>query len=313
MVSVNANGPIPIYGAGTWELNYVRFGTTLPIGAGQTFSSLAQAWSYAQNAHIADGAYLHFAIVTSNGNHTETFSSALSVDHDAGALISITGDNASRINLQFPNSSGITIDSGHSLASISGVTISGAGANTSNNSDGIYATRNATISSISDCNITSFNYGVVADYGATVALVSPTTVKECINGIQADHNATVSTVGATIALSTPQSSGINAHGLWAEDGGLIEGDDCTLSNSATGYGIGAVTVQRGVIDISYASVSGWQIGVLAEYAGFVVIQGAAFSKNLTDVGVYEGGQVNANGLSSLTTESDTGLGSYIYY
>ncbi len=48
-----------------WELFYVRSSTTLPIGVGQTFPDLATAWTYAHNARVAQGAYLHLSIVTS--------------------------------------------------------------------------------------------------------------------------------------------------------------------------------------------------------------------------------------------------------
>lgn len=312
LVAVNPEGPLPTTAFGTWELNYVRFGTTLTVGDGQSFSALSHAWQFAQSARIADGAYLHISIVTTGGNHIESYTSAWSLDHGSGALISIIGDNPSNINLQFPNGSGITIDSGHSLASISGVTISGAGANTSNNSDGIYATRNATISSISDCYITNFEYGVVADYGASVGLVTPNTVKECIDGIVANHSATVSAIASTIALSTPSNLGFDARGMWAENGGVIEADGCTLTNSNTGFGIGAYCLGKGVIDLSYATDSGWEFGVYGTLAGYVSLQSASMSKNATDVAAYQGGIVEAIGSTATTTVSDSGKGSYIY-
>ncbi len=63
-----------------WELYSVRSGTTLTIGAGQTFPTLAIAWNYVRNCHIAMAAYLHLDIVTTTGNHSETFDAPLNLD-----------------------------------------------------------------------------------------------------------------------------------------------------------------------------------------------------------------------------------------
>ena len=56
-----------------WQLYYVRNNTTLSIGAGQTFPTLATAWTYIQNCHVADGAYLHLSISTTNAELVENF------------------------------------------------------------------------------------------------------------------------------------------------------------------------------------------------------------------------------------------------
>ena len=71
-----------------WQLYYVRNNTTLSIGAGQTFPTLATAWTYIQNCHVADGAYLHLSISTTNGELVENFSAPFLLDQISGSAIS---------------------------------------------------------------------------------------------------------------------------------------------------------------------------------------------------------------------------------
>lgn len=102
-----------------WELFYVRNNTTVAVGQGQTFPTLAIAWKYVHNARVATDAYLHVSIVTTNGNFNESFSAPFNLDMDTGSQVSIIGDNTANISLGFGESAGLTIDSSHSIASIS--------------------------------------------------------------------------------------------------------------------------------------------------------------------------------------------------
>src|ERR1700722_19849529 len=56
-----------------WELFYVRNNTTIAVGVGQTFPTLAIAWNYVRNCRVAMAAYLHLSIVTSGGALNESF------------------------------------------------------------------------------------------------------------------------------------------------------------------------------------------------------------------------------------------------
>src|SRR3984957_6448415 len=80
-----------------WELFYVRNNTTIPIGAGQTFPTLAVAWKYVHNARVSQDAYLHLSIVTTNPDHAESFSAPLNLDMDNGGQVSLMGDNFKKI------------------------------------------------------------------------------------------------------------------------------------------------------------------------------------------------------------------------
>src|ERR1700734_4122366 len=63
-----------------WELFYVRSGTTIPIGSGQSFPTIAVAWNYVRNCRVATAAYLHLGIVTTSSNFNESFSAPLNLD-----------------------------------------------------------------------------------------------------------------------------------------------------------------------------------------------------------------------------------------
>src|ERR1700722_19506374 len=80
-----------------WELYYVRNNTTIPVGVGQAFPTLAIAWNYVRNCHVAEAAYLHLSIVTTAGDLSETFTAPFSLDMMYGSQVSIIGDNAANI------------------------------------------------------------------------------------------------------------------------------------------------------------------------------------------------------------------------
>jgi hypothetical protein len=93
------------------------------IGTGQTFTTLAAAWTYAQNAKIADGGYLHFYISSVNGNFTEAFTAPFLLDNQGGARMALIGDSTSNDILQFNGTNGLIVDKGHSFNTLSNLTL----------------------------------------------------------------------------------------------------------------------------------------------------------------------------------------------
>jgi hypothetical protein len=151
-----------------WQLNQVQSNTTLMIGAGETFPTINIAWTYAWNAKVADGVYLHFYISTVNGNYAEFFPTPFFLDHASGARIAILGDHYLDISLNFGGTNGFIIDTGHSINTISGTTLT----NVSNSPVGIKADGNATISALSGVYITGFGTCIQSTQNSTMSVIA---------------------------------------------------------------------------------------------------------------------------------------------
>ncbi len=209
-----------------WELFYVRNNTTIPIGVGQTFPTLAIAWKYVHNARVAQDAYLHLSIATTNGNLNETFSAPLNLDMDNGAQVSIIGDNEANISLTFSATNGFTIDTNHSLASISGITLIG-----QQPTYGIYSTSNATIGLLSNISVSGFGYSVYADQSSSLNFGSDTQLLGCgVSDCRAQNGAAVSLGQST----TIDPNNDQATGLDAEQGGRIFASNVNIQAASTG-------------------------------------------------------------------------------
>ncbi len=305
VISLGAHGPYPANAYGDWELNFVRSNTTLTIGSGQGFADLLRAWTFAKSARIADTAYLHLQIVTSKAAFTQTFSAPFSLDHGSGALISISGDNPSLINLTF-KTSGFTIDGGHALGGISNVSINGPGSAQTPNI-GITASTGASILSISNTYFSSFNVGVFADSNANIAVGSNTRLISCYFGMSADHGATIVALGIGFYSSTP------GDGLFAIRNGVIDFSDNTLSNADTGSGNGALAEYGGFIDLAGSTVENWDVGADATDFGHIKAGGGIFQTNTTyDIAASFGGGVEALGAAETNIKVGNGDGSYVF-
>ncbi len=288
-----------------WELNFARSNTTLPIGSGETFPDLETAWKYCENCRVAQGAYLHLNIVTTNGDFNETFPSAFSLDHQSGAQVSIIGDNENNIGFSFPNSNGLTIDSAHGFQTISSVNISGQPAYL-----GIAATQGAAIANLENVQVSGFGTAYSAAGNASLSIAA-----SC-GGVAKGHvlSATQSgsiTVGAgIILLGTGESVA-----LFAAYNGTISADGAELLDFADG----AEADFGGVITIGGASISDCGTGAVAIDGGRILAITARFGTavpsgiaNKKDLLALTSGTIEAtNGYFSTEATGDND-GSFIY-
>lgn len=265
-----------------WEMFYVRNNTTLTIGIGQTFPDLATAWNYVHNARIAEGAYLHLSIVTTQGDFSESLNNPISLDMDNGSQVSIIGDNASNIQLTFPNTNGFNIDSGHSLGSISGLTLAGG-----NTSYAISATTSGSIANVSDLNITGFNYQIYADQTSNLNFGMGITLTHCFNyGCFADNGATIVFPQGGLSVTGPAGAGAC---LLALRGGRITAEQSTM---LFGYN-GANASYAGFIDILGSTITNANVGVVAINNGTVEATSCVFTNSsFYDISADNGGVVN---------------------
>lgn len=301
-----AHGPYPSNGYGSWELNYVRSNTTLVIGVGQQFPSLQDAWAFALEARVADGAYLHFSISTAKGTLQDTFSGGFSLDHQSGSKISIIGDNASDIFLGGPNgfyNTGLYIDSGHTIASISNVSIIGQGA--LGQGAGLSATGCATLN-CTGIAIGNFEFGVQASKGASITLDNTTAITLSQDySVDVSQNATVFCQGINITDSFGDSI------LHATSGGMIEASGCTLDGSHGNIIIGVDADEEGDIDVDAGTISNCSFGVRAYDHSYVNAAESHLSGNMTDLVAEENGVVNDDGVNNPSVSIDSGVGSVI--
>jgi len=307
---VRALKPVTVAGKyvyANWELVEVLANTTVLIGAGQTFTTLPAAWTYIQNARVADGVFLHLYISSQHGDFEEPFSGSFSLNHASGARISLIGDSMINDSLggggAFPHD-GLTIDSGHTFGSVSGLTIFGT---QNGQGNGVKATGNSTIS-LSNVQVVSFDTSVYAGNGGLVYADD-----QCVFGL-ADTYVIEATTHGTVDLSqgiTISNSGGDAL-LYAEDNGVINAPNAIL-NGVNGNVVGARADTGAVIELPSANITNCAYGAEAEDHGYVRVYGFTFSGNGTDLVAFDGGVVEDDAvLGTPTTKTDSGFGSIIY-
>lgn len=265
-----------------WELYFVRTNTTLLIGKGQTFPSLATVWSYCMNSHIAQSAYLHLSIDTAQGDFTEAFSVPFSLDHPFGANISIIGDHENNIAISFYNSNGLTLDGGHSFGSISGLQL----ISTPDLND-VYngvVINGGTLSGLSSVGIQGFNVPVLAEYGARVTMSDE-----------------------TIPQTSPDNS--PTYGVDATYGSVVNMEGCTVSGCLVG-----IEVRNGaILDITGGTISSNFTGIETQVNGQADASNATFTGNSTfDMSALTAGIVEVNGASYDHSKTNTANGGAIF-
>jgi len=262
-----------------WEMLLVRSNTVLEVGIGQTFSTLQLAWQYAENATIAEGAYLHIYVSTAKGNHSETLAKQFSLDHPFGAQISVIGDNAGNIDFDFSQSNGFVIDSGHSLAALSGISIT---ANIGIGSyDGLVASSNAALTSVASVTFNgNFQTYVEATSGAVVNFLGT----DKFNG---NESTLISADGGTIYI--PSNTSLN--------GGV-------LSN----YAIYAVNGARVFVGSGSSVINCSNANIYADFGSLVNVNGCTLhggSEGGFDVQATHGSSVLAVGDGTPNTSVDS--------
>ena len=261
----------------SWELWEVRASSTYMIGIAQTFTSLPAAWTFAQNARVADGAYLHFYISSAHGAFNETFSAPFSLDHGSGARMSIIGDNESNVTLTFHDVNGLVIDSGHTFGLLSNLTL--VGQTTDISYTGITATRNSTLPAVQFVAITGFSLPIIAEYGASITM---------------NHEGVTQ----------------GTYGIQALFGGVINAESCTV----TGCTCGVYASDGGIIDISSGSITSCYSGIFAERRGYVNASSATFGANKhIDIEADTAAVVSATSTApGLHTQTGANDGSFIF-
>jgi hypothetical protein len=284
-----------------WELWDVRANTTVMIGVGQTFPTLTAAWTYVQDARVAEGVYLHLYISTAHGALSEPFSQPFSLDQFFGARISILGDNAKSILLGGGTAfsgDGLTIDNGHAFGTISNVQILG-----KSTASGIDASGRSSIANITGVHISGFLVGIEAQQNSSVIVDSNVVITAGGNSIAAIKNANIDINSGWFGNSGGYSV------LYAGSGGQINAEGCTITNNG---GVGVSAEFGGSIDVQYSSITNCFTGINAYAHSWVFAQFCSFSSNSAyDLEATETSTIilNAGGLKETV---DSGTGSYIY-
>ncbi len=272
-----------------WELFFVRSNTTITIGTGQPFPTLAVAWKYVQNARIAEASYLHLSIVTTGGAHTETFSAPLSLDHNSGSQVSIIGDNASNVTLSFPNTNGLTLDYGHSLGSISAITLAGG-----STSDGIYGTSGAVFCNIDHLNLTGFYNQVDLEQGSSLSFGTGIAMTGCQNdGILLDDSSLFVAPGG---LNFTGAYLLGA-GIQAAHGSHAIAQNCTFSYSS----VCVVATQESMVDVRESTFVDGERDCVSSLNSYLDATECTFSSSYYDLNATYQGVILAYGYSGMST------------
>jgi hypothetical protein len=240
-------------------------------------------------------------ISSAHGNFAETFSNTFSLDHPFGANISIIGDNVKNDTFSFPQSTGLTLDSGHCFGSISNLTISGVAAVA-----GITARQAATIPNLSSITFSGWGTAVYATGNAYVFVGTDVLVNKIPN---------MSTVfyaqdGASIEIYGLEIDGKKATytiGLQADTNARVDCESCILSNLTYGVRTG----HYGHVNVYSSIIEDCSNGVNSADRGYIAANDVSFSSNGTDIVCSDGGLVMADGATYSTTNVDSGTGSYL--
>jgi hypothetical protein len=279
------------------------------IGAGEPFPTLSAAWAYAQQARVADGAYLHFYISSTNGNYAGASSVPFLLDQVSGSRIAIIGDNPLDDSIIFINCNGFIVDTGHSINTISGLTISYS-TTTNANTVGIKADFNSSISAISNLKIVDFNAGIQATQTASITVDSTTSISgwtayacEAQNGgsiVAPDGIALVGIVASPTIV-----------GLYADHGAQIYAPGSNIRDC----GVAAEAYDNATVDVSDSTIGENETGCEAAERGFINCSGATFNDNVNgngDLYATKGGYIQASGASfTSSTQGGSVDGSYI--
>jgi hypothetical protein len=282
-----------------WELNYVRSSTTLAVGVKQAFPLLINAWTFAHNARIADGAYLHLAISTAQGNYTQSGSVPFSLDHGSGADISIIGDVPANIQFAFTGN-GFTIDTGHAFALLSGVTIGGG------SGAAVYADGNASINEVSNTVIAKFQTGVEADQNASINCDATVQISGFDIGVVASRGGNISIAPGFSMMGTGQEG--TSVGLLAGYDAHIDALACTIEDCEYGVEVSA----GAAVNVFVGHFNNCAYGLYALQRGYLEASKATLGSNEIDVVCNTGATVDLVNATLVTHTLGTNDGSYIY-
>ncbi len=289
-----------------WELFYVRSNTTLQVGVECNFPTFQIAWNFAQNAHIAQGAYLHLNITTFWGPLNESFPTGINLDAPCGASMSLIGDNSAQVVFTSPN--GIQLDTGHSFGSVSGISLEGS---SQFSGTGVALTGNSSIGSMSKTNIYNVNNSISVDRGAQLNCAASVNIIGFSIGVSA-------TRGGQVEFAPGASFGGNGYdggatALYEAFGGHIEAPDATISWCS----IGLEATQGGSIMVEGAHFVQNNYGMVVTMKGHVDAEYAAFStgndaSHTVDIECYTGSTVDGSYATVKTTWLGNADGSYVY-
>lgn len=287
----------------SWQLFYVRNNTTIPIGVDQTFPNFQVAWNYVQNATIAQGAYLHLNIVTTEGAFKETFSAPLNLDQPCGGSVSIVGESQKSVDFAFTGN-GVTLDDGHSLALLQGINISGSAAN----STGVAVTGNASMGDLS-CAVSGFTTGVSADQGGHIYCDVNTAVSNCITFFSSTRLANLNL--EPYVYVNEKGAKAAACGLYAAQGGFIEASSCYIINNQ----VGAFATEGGIIDCQGSVYGSDTVAVEATMKGHVDCANSVFGyqgSDVHDIDCNTAASVDRTGVTTASVEVGANDGSYVF-
>jgi hypothetical protein len=289
-----------------WELNYVRGNTTLMIGTSQTFPTLGNAWTYAINARVADGAYLHFYISSAHGKYSQSLSAPFLLDHASGPRIAILADNVANVSFIFDSTNGFILDTGHSLNTLSGIGIYNLNVNNAN--DGLKIDQQSTVSSVTGCLISGFFNAVHVTQESSVTLTS-TSQLFYFQGSACYSETCSSIILGPSFLINGNNLGSNI-ALNADLGGVIQaGNGMTIA----GCSVGIQSNSEALVTAPGVTVeSPTYFGVSAGDRGFVLVAFGSFSgSGIYDLTASQGAFIDAAG-STFTTQHADSFGSYIF-
>lgn len=291
-----------------WELNFVRSGTTVTIGTGQTFPSLKTAWTYVKNATIAQGAYLHLAISTAGAPYSESLGAGMNLDHPFGSSISILGDNKEDINFtSYAGANALTLDNSHAFGAISNMTFYG-GSVGAPGVAALNALSGAVFNNVSLLTVSNYSHCYYAAQLAQIQITGPVWFGSGQqNCFWADQGGFIS-ISPNQTFDNTDSQAQVGICFQATAGGQINTSGTTIGHFAT-----AINVNTGgnVID-PFGVIGSCGTGISCITRGMVDVYHSTIDSNTLDLQALLGGTIYATDSTINTRQVGSSDGSYIY-
>lgn len=273
------------------------------------WSSVQRALNYLSEKSISSSA----SVLISLANGTYTFTSALTIQHAAGANIHIVGNPTAEglVILNFTGGTdGIFVTDGHALGYLDGVTVRGLWAGSGNaglSTSAIRASRNASIALGDHVTVEKFYYGIQADLGGSVEADSIVVNSAGDGGLFAYNGGVIDSTGAIIR-NVGDATRLLGGGVIAEIGGTVRANALTVTACLQA---GIQALGGNVRSDSFLTSGNQGYGIYIDRNGVVDGDGASSASNNLGDGIHieSGGVLRTYGV--LTVNNNGGHGLYV--
>lgn len=268
------------------NLSIINAATTLSVPS--EHDNVKDALEYLSDKYITSNAIVTIDV---DDCSNESYSFPIDLVHPQGKQIEIIGNTTdpAACVMQFDGSSGFTITNNRQVKRINGFHIKG---NRVNKTDGVSATKGASLSLGASTKVTGFYNGINATYGGRVYANTVLVSQNAGSGIVAQY-------GGYVQANGSQSNENTLHGYLSADGGVMEALNSKASkNDYNGYFADTFGVIKGDNAIASGNLGS---AFFASSKGILDVPSSSTSNDFVGYQCASGGQINQANSSQVGT------------